>query len=82
MLPPFLCPVNKTHQRQWRIRFGFETLLPENSEMVAERKGMKKRMGCKAHGEVKYRSNLMVVRILTSRATRQTAFSSPRHNKA
>ena len=39
---------------------------------------MKKRMGCKADGEVKYRSNLMVVRILTRRPTKQTAFYSPR----
>ena len=41
------------------------------------KKGMKKRMGCKADGEVKYRSNLMVVRILTRRPTKQTAFYSP-----
>gem|GEM_PF-4513457 len=39
---------------------------------------MKKRMGCKADGEVKYRSNLMVVRILTRHPTQQTAFYSPR----
>ncbi len=39
---------------------------------------MKKKMGCKAHGEAKYHSNLMVVRILASRATQQTAFYSPR----
>ena len=31
-------------------------------------------MRCKADGEVKYRSNLMVVRILTRRPTQQTAF--------
>ena len=41
------------------------------------KKRMKKRMGCKADGEVKYRSNLMVVRILTRRPTKQTAFYSP-----
>ena len=35
-------------------------------------------MGCKAHGEAKYRSNLMVVRILANRATQQTAFYLPR----
>ena len=35
---------------------------------------MYKRMGCKANDEVKYRSNLMVVRILTRRSTQQTAF--------
>ena len=35
-------------------------------------------MGCKADGEVKYRSNLMVVRILTRHPTQQTAFYSPR----
>lgn len=35
---------------------------------------MKKRMGCKADDEVKYRSNLSVVRILTRRPTQQTAF--------
>ena len=29
----------------------------------AERKGMHKRMGCKAHWEFQHRSNLMVVRI-------------------
>ena len=40
----------------------------------AKAKGMHKRMGCKADGEVKYRSNLSVVRILTSSPTRQTAF--------
>ena len=40
----------------------------------AQAKGMKKRMECKAPGEVKYRSNLMVVRILTNRSTKQTAF--------
>ena len=39
---------------------------------------MKKKMECKALGEVKYRSNLMVVRILTRRVTPQSAFSSPR----
>ena len=44
---------------------------------TAENKRMKKKMGCKAHGEVKYRSNLMVVRILTRRATKQPAFYSP-----
>lgn len=33
-------------------------------------------MGCKALGEAKYRSNLMVVRILASRVTPQTAFYS------
>ena len=41
---------------------------------------MKKKMECKALGEVKYRSNLMVVRILTRRVTKQSAFSSPRQN--
>ena len=35
---------------------------------------MHKRMGCKAQVEVKYRSNLSVVRILTKPATQQTAF--------
>ncbi len=40
--------------------------------------GMKKKMGCKALGEAKYRSNLMVVRILARRVTRQTAFYAPR----
>ena len=39
---------------------------------------MHKRMGCKADGEVKYRSNLMVVRILTSHPTKQAAFYAPR----
>ena len=39
---------------------------------------MKKKMRCKADGEVKYRSNLMVVRILTRHPTKQIAFSSPR----
>ena len=34
---------------------------------------MHKRMGCKADDEVKYRSNLLVVRILTSHPTQQTA---------
>ena len=34
---------------------------------------MHKRMGCKADDEVKYRSNLMVVRILTRHPTKQTA---------
>ena len=33
-------------------------------------------MECKAHGEAKYRSNLMVVRILARRATKQSAFYS------
>ena len=42
--------------------------------------GVKKKMGCKAQVEVKYRSNLSVVRILTKPATKQTAFSSsPSH---
>ena len=41
---------------------------------TAMKKGMKKRMGCKADGEVKYRSNLSVVRFLTKPATQQTAF--------
>ena len=36
----------------------------------------KKKMGCKADGEVKYRSNLLVVRILTRRPTKQTAYFS------
>ena len=40
--------------------------------------GMHKRMGCKAQVEVKYRSNLSVVRILTKPATQQTASNSPR----
>ena len=40
---------------------------------------MHKSMGCKAQVEVKYRSNLSVVRILTKPATRQTAFYAPRH---
>ena len=31
-------------------------------------------MGCKADGEDEYRSNLMVVRIFSSRPTKQTAF--------
>ncbi len=35
-------------------------------------------MGCKAHGAAKYRSNLLVVRILANRATPQTAFYLPR----
>ena len=35
---------------------------------------MHKSMGCKAQVEVKYRSNLSVVRILTKPATQQTAF--------
>ena len=35
---------------------------------------MHKRMGCKALGEAKYRSNLMVVRIFARRVTPQTAF--------
>ncbi len=35
---------------------------------------MHKMMGCKADDEVKYRSNLMVVRILTKCPTPQTAF--------
>ena len=35
---------------------------------------MPKRMGCKADGEVKYRSNLSVVRTSSSRPTKQTAF--------
>ena len=39
---------------------------------------MKKKMGCKAGGEAKYRSNLSVVRILANRPTKQTAFYSPR----
>ena len=39
--------------------------------------GMKKKMRCKAQVEVKYRSNLSVVRILTKPATKQTAFYSP-----
>ena len=39
---------------------------------------MHKRMGCKAQVEVKYRSNLLVVRILTKPATKQTAFYAPR----
>ena len=46
----------------------------------AQAKGMKKRMECKAPGEVKYRSNLMVVRILTRRVTQQSAFYSPRQS--
>jgi len=33
-----------------------------------------KKMECKAHGEAKYRSNLMVVRILARHATPQSAF--------
>ncbi len=36
--------------------------------------GMKKKMECKAHGEAKYRSNLMVVRILANRATQSDRF--------
>ena len=39
---------------------------------------MKKKMGCKADGEAKYRSNLTVVRILARHPTKQTAFYSPR----
>ena len=39
---------------------------------------MKKKMGCKADGEAKYRSNLSVVRILARHPTKQTAFYSPR----
>ena len=35
---------------------------------------MKKKMGCKAPGEAKYRSNLMVVRILANRATQPDRF--------
>ncbi len=35
---------------------------------------MHKRMGCKADGADEYRSNLMVVRISSSRPTPQTAF--------
>ena len=35
---------------------------------------MQKRMGCKALIEAKYRSNLMVVRILTKHPTKQIAF--------
>ena len=46
----------------------------------AQAKGMKRRMECKAPGEVKYRSNLMVVRILTRRGTQQSAFYSPRQS--
>ena len=34
----------------------------------------KKKMGYKAHGEAKYRSNLSVVRILASRATQSDRF--------
>ena len=39
---------------------------------------MKKKMGCKADDEAKYRSNLSVVRILARHPTKQTAFYSPR----
>ena len=39
---------------------------------------MQKRMKCKADGEAKYRSNLMVVRILANYPTKQFAFSAPR----
>ena len=35
---------------------------------------MKKRMGCKADDEVKYRSNLMVVRISSRSTTQQMPF--------
>ena len=38
---------------------------------------MKKKTRCKADGKVKYRSNLMVVRILTRHPTKQIAFYSP-----
>ena len=38
---------------------------------------MKKRMRCKAHGAGRTGATLSVVRILTSRATKQLAFSSP-----
>ena len=38
---------------------------------------MKKKMGRKARGKAKYRSNLIVVRILAIRATPQAAFYSP-----
>ena len=51
-----------------------------NKKKNAQAKGMKKRMECKAPGEVKYRSNLMVVRILTRRVTQQSAFYSPRQS--
>lgn len=44
----------------------------------AQKAGMQKRMGCKADGEAKYRSNLLVVRILARHPTQQTAFSAPR----
>ena len=36
-------------------------------------------MGRKANGEVKYRSNLLVVRILTNRSTKLTAFYASRN---
>ena len=39
---------------------------------------MQKWMGCKAEGEVQYRSNLMVVRIWTNPTTKQRAISAPR----
>ena len=39
---------------------------------------MKKKMGCKADGEAKYRSNLSVVRILANPTTKQIAsFCAP-----
>ena len=40
---------------------------------------MQKRMRCKAEGEAKYRSNLMVVGILANPTTKQVAFSAPRN---
>ena len=43
---------------------------------------MKKRMGCKADGEAKYRSNLTVVRILARHPTlSDRLFFAPRYNE-
>ena len=56
-----------------QVPIYFLNLLKKNAEM----EGVKKKMGYKAQVEVKYRSNLSVVRILTKPATKQTAFYSP-----
>ena len=59
--------------------FGYRFFRGDEGVYYSEIKGMKKKMGCKVPVEAKYRSNLMVVRILARRATPQTAFYSPRH---
>ena len=53
---------------------------PRHSQQSRGKKGMQKRMRCKADGEDETAAALAAVRISSKRPTKQVAFSAPRYS--